>query len=540
LKSSREEVDSVLEAFANKVHRIPLALVWAIGYVNDTGYTLKAVLNRQDLFADFDKKQAKEETRYKYRGLKRLHREQLSLQNSDALSILRILAFFKRSVPKGALAYLLDEIALNRTLTRLERNKLITRKESTDPYTLRLKYDLAINLYNLHPVICENDFFDTLPDKEMVYKAVAHDCWGRAIKAYDVKHFAYAHELTDCAGKLYEHLRNELGSLDALRDYAAMLIAKGEILRNLPKLPEAIAEFGKAIALLEPLADVEQQPRLAFDLGAAYLNNGAALQDLMKLEDALAESEKAVSILKPLFDAGSDQLKAKSLAIAYANRGDALRALERFSEAADEQQKAIAILEPLVQLEKQSSLADTLARVYVYKGLALFSAGQYLEAAEVNNKGISILEYLINVQEQSHLANDLAEAYVTRARVLAAQKDWEAALASYQQAVTNYTFCIEQLGMDSVTPDLLEGLRYRLTTLIELQRWQEASQDICQINSLYSGYLLRDSIEKSLKDAARMQFDQTIVKVRELSPQQLEKLYAEMGKEAGRIKSLLE
>ena len=351
LNGSREEIDSVLAAFANKVHRIPLALVWAIGYLSETGFTLKVILNQQDLFADFDQKQAKEEARYKNRGLKRLHYEQLRIQSSDALSVLRMLAFFKRSVPKGALADLLDKIALNKALTRLERNKLITRKESTDPYTRHLEDDLAINLYNLHPVICENDFFDTLSDKEKVYKAVANDCWGRAIQAYDIKHFAYAHDLTDCAGKLYEHLRNEIGSLDVLRDYAAMLIARGEILRNLPKLPESVAEFGKAITLLEPLAKVEQQPSLAFDLATAYLNNGASLYDLMQFQEAVAKFDKAIPILKSLFDAGADRHKAESLAIAYENKGEALRELGKLSQRLKNRRKRSQFLNPLLSLK---------------------------------------------------------------------------------------------------------------------------------------------------------------------------------------------
>ena len=176
----------------------------------------------------------------------------------------------------------------------------------------------------------------------------------------------------------------------------------------------------------------------------------------------------------------------------------------------------------------------------MYKGLALFCAEQQLNAAQVNDKGIAILEYLINVKKQAYLENDLAEAYVTKARVLVAQNDGEAALASYQQAVTKYTFCVEQLGMYSATPDLIEVLRYRLTSVIELQRWKAAGQDIGKIISLYSSYLLSETIEKSLKDAAKRQFDQTIVNVRELSPELREMLYAEMGEEAESIRSLVE
>jgi len=64
--------------------------------------------------------------------LKRLHYEQLSLQPAEALGVLRLLAFFNRATPKGALAHLLDETTLNNVLASLVRRKLVTRKETDD------------------------------------------------------------------------------------------------------------------------------------------------------------------------------------------------------------------------------------------------------------------------------------------------------------------------------------------------------------------------------------------------------------------------
>jgi hypothetical protein len=80
-------------------------------------------------------------------------------------------------------------------LTRLERNKLVTRKESADAYTRYLNDPLATNLYGLHPVICENEFFTTLPNKETLYKTAAKKCSERAYAAVGVNRFAYALEL---------------------------------------------------------------------------------------------------------------------------------------------------------------------------------------------------------------------------------------------------------------------------------------------------------------------------------------------------------
>src|SRR2546421_5563241 len=50
LIGSTDEIKSVLMQFASRVHRIPLALVWAVGYLHDTSFTLKEILNRPDLF----------------------------------------------------------------------------------------------------------------------------------------------------------------------------------------------------------------------------------------------------------------------------------------------------------------------------------------------------------------------------------------------------------------------------------------------------------------------------------------------------------
>ena len=128
LNGSGEQVDAVLKEFSERVHRIPLALVWAIGYLVDTAYTVREILDRPELFADFDEELTKAADRYENKGLKRLHLEQLKIQPAESLPSLGLLAFFKRTgrAPGGPLAHLLDEVQLNKTLTRLERNKLVT------------------------------------------------------------------------------------------------------------------------------------------------------------------------------------------------------------------------------------------------------------------------------------------------------------------------------------------------------------------------------------------------------------------------------
>jgi tetratricopeptide (TPR) repeat protein len=540
LRGSMEEIESVLKDFSQRVHRIPLALVWAVGYLSDTGFTLRQVLDREDLFAYFDKEQTKDAERYENKGLKRLHYEQLKIQPSQSLPVLRLLAFFKRAVPKGAFAHLLDEIELSKILTRLEHNKLVTRKESADAYTRYLNEDLAINLYGLHPVICENEFFGTLPDKETLYETSADECWARAYTADEINRFAYALELYDCAEKLFEHLIRLLNRADLRNSYAAMLVNKGVALQNLSKLPEAIAEYDKAIAIRERLVNTEQQAHLADDLAGAYMNKGVALMDLTRLAEAIAEYDKAIAIRERLVNTGQQAHLANDLAMAYVNKGNALQNLTKLVEAMAEYDKAIAIRERLVNTEQQAHLANDLAMAYMNKGNALQKLTKLVEAIAVYDKAIAIHERLVNTEQQAHLANDVAMAYRNKALALEQQPDFDEALCCYEKSLQATMFCVEDLNMFWIMPELLKTLRYRLMTLLGLERWAAAARDVLQFRSLFTSYVNDNVIDEGLKEAAREESAQMVSRLRTLSAEQRELLYAELGDDAAAVRSLVD
>lgn len=587
LNGSAEQVDAVLKEFSERVHRIPLALVWAIGYLSDTAFTVRELLDRPELFADFDEELTKEGDRYENKGLKRLHFEQLKIQPAESLPILGLLAIFKRAVPKGALAHLLDEVQLNKTLTRLERNKLVTRKESADAYTRYLNDPLATNLYGLHPVICENDFFTTLPDKETLYEIGAKKCWERAYATASVNRFAYALELYDCAEKLYEHLAKELNRKDLLNNYAAMLISKGVALQTLTRLAEALGEYDKAIAIRERLVYQEEQTHLANDLAMVYMNKGLALQTLTRLAEALGEYDKALAIRKRLVYQEQQTHLAKDLAMAYMNKGLALWNLTRLAEALAEYDKAIAIWERLVHQEQQPHLANDLAMVYMNKGTAFWNLTKFAEAlAEYDkavairerlvyqeqqthlanalakgyvNKGnaladltrldealaeydkaLAIRERLVHQEQQTHLANDLATAYMNKAITLEAQSDFDEALACYEKSLQEWTFCVEHLNMFWEVPKLLQTLRYGLMTLLQLQLWPTAAGEIMRFRARFTNYIERDGMDEGLKEAAWNEMVIMLSELRELSSETRELLYAELGADAESIRSLID
>jgi len=587
LNGSAEQVDAVLKEFSERVHRIPLALVWAVGYLVDTAYTVREILDRPELFADFDEELTKAADRYENKGLKRLHFEQLKIQPAESLPSLGLLAFFKRAVPRGALAHLLDEVQLNKTLTRLERNKLVTRKESADAYTRYLNDPLATNLYGLHPVICENEFFTTLPNKETLYETAAKKCWERAYAAAGVNRFAYALELYDCAEKLYEHLAKELYRDDLLNNYAAMLVNKGVTLRSLTRLAEALVEYDKAIAIRERLVHQEQQTHLANDLARAYLNKGVALGNLTRLAEALAEFDKAIAIRERLIHQEQQTHLANDLAKAYMNKGIALRNLTRLAEALPEYDKAIAIRERLVHQEQQTHLANELAKAYLNKGNALADLTRLAEAlaeydkalaiyerlvhqeqqthlanelatayrnkgnaladltrlAEAlteNDKAIAIYERLVHQEQQTRLANDLAMAYMNKAIALERQSDFDEALVCYEKSQRGWTFCVEHLNMFWVMPNLLQTLRYRLMTLLQLQLWPTAAEDLMRFRALFTNYIGSEGIDEGLKEAARNEMVEMISKLRTLSSEQRELLYGELGADGESIRSLID
>jgi tetratricopeptide (TPR) repeat protein len=406
LAGSPDEIKSVLRQFASRVHRIPLALVWAVGYLHDTSFTLREILNRPDLFADFDKEQGKDADSYENKGVKRLHYEQLKIQPAAFLPVLQLLAFFKRPVPRAVLAHLMDEIELSKTLTRLERNRLITHKESPDAHTRFINDPLAVNLYGLHPVICENEFFETLPDQERLFETAAGKCWTMAHAAVKVNRFAHLFEVAACGEELYEHLIKGFARDDLRNDYAGMLNSKGLALSSLTKLNEALAEYDKAITIYQ-LVNEERQIDLSNDLARTYMNKGNALWRLAKLNEALMEYDKAIAIRERLVNEEQQTHLAKGLATAYMNKGLALRGLKKLDEALLEYDKAIAIRERLVNEEQQTHLASNLAMAYVNKGVALRKLTKLNAALVEYDKAITIYERLVNEEQQTHLADGL-------------------------------------------------------------------------------------------------------------------------------------
>ena len=555
LSGSDQEIDGVLKEFAERVHRIPLALVWALGYLQETGFTLRQILDRPDLFENFDQEQERDSQRYDNKGMKRLHYEQLTIQPDESLPLLRLLAFFKRAVPKGALTHLLDEIELNKTLTRLERNKLITHKESADAYTRYLKDPLEINLYGLHPVICENEFFDARPDDLALYETAAKECGTRAYAAVEVGRFAYGLDVYDCAEKLYAYLTRETQRGDLMWNCAEMLMNKGIALANLTRLGEAIAEYDKAVGIYEWLVNVErpeladgQRQALQNSMAMAYMNKGIALAKVIRLGEAIVEYDKAITIYErlvneeqqgqlahmlanvylnkgtTLMESGQPEAIAefdkavaiyerlvaeepqahlvKSLALTYMNRGNLLQGQTRLPQAIAEYDKAIEIYELLVNEAQQAPLAGELAMSYMNKGAALSGLAKFGEAIAEYDKAIVIHERLVNEEQQAQLATELAKTYMNKGNAFTNLTRLDEAIAEYDKAIVIYERLVNEEQQVHLAPMLALVYMNKSAALQHRTRFGEATEEIDKAIAIYERLVKQENQVHLTEDLA--------------------------------------
>ncbi|MBK8813042.1 MAG: tetratricopeptide repeat protein [Acidobacteria bacterium] len=111
------------------------------------------------------------------------------------------------------------------------------------------------------------------------------------------------------------------------------------------RFEEAVAEYDKAIAILEDLVNVQGRRELANDLASAFINKGVSLGSLGRLDEAVAEYDKAIAILEDLVNVQGRRELANDLAIAFINKGVSLKSLGRLDGAVAEYDKAIDAIE---------------------------------------------------------------------------------------------------------------------------------------------------------------------------------------------------
>ena len=155
---------------------------------------------------------------------------------------------------------------------------------------------------------------------------------------------------------------------------AVVLMEQALIHEHLDDGPGGLVRYGRAVELLEPLVKI--RPELAKDLAAAWMHKGNALRSLGRLAEAIEAHERAIGIHEPL--AKTRPELANDLAAAWMNKGNALDSLGRLAEAIEAYAQAIRIYEMMVPVRREHGL--DLAKCYFNKGGTLLNAGR-IEAA---------------------------------------------------------------------------------------------------------------------------------------------------------------
>jgi tetratricopeptide (TPR) repeat protein len=257
------------------------------------------------------------------------------------------------------------------------------------------------------------------------------------------------------------------------------------------------------------------------------------------LNEAIKNYDLAINILKPLVEDEGRKELANDLASAYVNKGNALYSLGSLNEAIKNYDLAINIRKPLVEDEGRKELANDLAKALECKGNALSQQGELEDAVNFLSQAIAIYEENFE-NGRVELANDVARANGNKALALEQQKDWDAALVCYENALQGWAFCYEQSGMYWLMPTMLQFLRYRLMTLLDLNRWQDAAQDVSRFLELYTPFIENAEIHDGLKENATKERDAMIDSLRRLSEEEREEVYKHLSdEESAKIRGLI-
>jgi protein O-GlcNAc transferase len=260
------------------------------------------------------------------------------------------------------------------------------------------------------------------------------------------KHFDALHLLGVLACQTGDLGRGEELMAQAIRvdpDNAPAYLNRGNALKDLRRLDEALACYNKAIALKSNLVDAHSSRSLVLyylrrldealagydrtialkpDHAEAYNNRGIVLLDLNRPEDALVSCEKAIA-LKPGY------------AEAYSNRGNAFYALKRLDEA-------------LMSYDRAIALRPNLVDAYSNRGNTLHDLDRFEEALASCDKAIA-------------LNPNYPGAYNNRGKVLYSLKRPDEALSSCDKAL-------------ALWPGFAEAHGNRANALYDLGRLVEA------------------------------------------------------------------
>lgn len=479
----KDESEETLKEFSNKVHRIPMALVWADGYLNDIGIKLAELLQK-DFFEDFDEYQYTNSPNYLEKGLKRLHYEQLLLQPPDALFILHLLAFVNHPVPRIVLEPFMPLAKLLKLLTRFVNNKLISQREAEDKRTQKIGDDSMKNLYSLHPIMCENILFnhfsDVIPlDASPLNETTVAICEHFANEACEHGNHHHAVRLFEIAELVCRYLISKHSCNDILDSFANILGNKGATLSRLNKYFDAQIAYDEAIKIYEQLkqnssfggnANRMTAWEIANRMAATLMNKGETLRVTGWAGESLEYHDSAIEIRRQIVKRGRADVEG-DLAWTLINKGVALYDLSRFSEAVDIYDEAISLLSKLVKRGLRH-YKDILALALLNKGVALEALGESDNALNAYNEAIIIFNYLEKIGKLiQRKFNGLA--LKNKANIFQKAGDYKEALKLYDDSITVFKLSVES-GFVEDANDMAIAYMCKAYLLTKLEFYEES------------------------------------------------------------------
>jgi tetratricopeptide (TPR) repeat protein len=340
---------------------------------------------------------------------------------------------------------------------------------------------------------------------------------------------------TERAERLARHLVEVEGRVELENDLAGALVNKGNALRYLGRLEEAIDYYDEAIEIFKRLVEVEGRVELENDLAGALMNKGVALSLLGRLKEAIDCYDEAIGIYRRLVEVEGRVELADYLATALMSKGNALSDLGRLEEAIDCHDEAIGIRRRLVEVEGRVELENDLAMALVNKGNALWGLGHHREAIDCYDEAIGIYRRLVEVEGRVELADYLATALINKGVALRDLGRLNEALQCYDEGIGLREMMMAE-GKVHVAPLLIKGLGIRFELKRQMRDWDGAADDVRKALACVTPFLSSGS----LTEALAMEFDEFLQRLRQLKEEEWTALASALGEDAEQVRQLMQ
>lgn len=278
---------------------------------------------------------------------------------------------------------------------------------------------------------------------------------------------------------------------DAEIALASSLANKGEVLRNLGKLAEAIEILDEAILIYKKLVAGNEDIDLANSLSLALLNKGIAFYYSGMLTKAIESYDEAISRYKNLIELKATAL-TNNLALALMNKGEALRGLGKLPEAVSSFDESISTFKRLIETEGSVEASFNLPVALMNKGSALFNMGKLQEAIENYDESISIIKKSI-AEGRIDITNWLSMALMNKGEALRNLGQVNEAIEILDESISLYKQMIEDENRNELTGDLALVFLNKSNALQNLYLFDDAIDSLNEAIAIYRQLVVNEN-----------------------------------------------